>query len=160
MLVKGWQFRWFILDSNNAILSYYTSKENMSKGERRGCIRLKDAFIGYDNEDDVTFSIKTDDDKTFHLQATNLEERKKWVVAIERSIRYHKSTNFDLNSFGFNTECELSAIMQRDFDSKFSLEEKSEQILNESQKYIEIMSKSFKVLKLFNSNKFLILVFL
>lgn len=122
----------------------------MSKGERRGCIRLKDAFIGYDNEDDVTFSIKTDDEKTFHLQATNLEERKKWVTAIERSIRYHKHSNFYLNSFGLNSECELSSKMQRDFESKFSLEEKNEQYLNESQKYIEIMSKNFKVLKILN----------
>lgn len=61
----------------------------MSKGERRGCIRLRDAHIGYDDEDDVTFTIKVND-KTFHLQAKNLDEREKWVSKIEESIRLHK----------------------------------------------------------------------
>lgn len=68
-MLSGWQYRWFVLDPLNGLLSYYTSKENMSKGERRGCIRLNKApaYVGYDNEDDITFTI-TVDDKTFHLQ--------------------------------------------------------------------------------------------
>lgn len=125
----------------------------MSRGERRGCIRLGDAFIGYDNEDDITFSIKTADEKTFHLQATNLEERKKWVTAIEKSIRHHKNYDTDLNCFGFNSESELNndftlmlgSLKTGNFDKTLSLEEKNEQLLHESQKYIEIMSKNFKV---------------
>lgn len=121
----------------------------MSRGERRGCIRLRDAFIGYDNEDDITFSIKTADEKTFHLQANNLEERKKWVTAIEKSIRHHKNYDSDLNCTGFNSESELHSELPLVFSSlksKISLEQKNEQLLSESQKYIEIMSKYFKVL--------------
>ncbi len=64
----------------------------MVKGERRGCIRLRDAFVGYDNEDDITFTI-TVDEKTFHLQSKNLDEREKWVSRIERTIRLHSSKN-------------------------------------------------------------------
>ena len=66
----------------------------MVKGERRGCIRLKDAFVGYDNEDDITFTI-TVDEKTFHLQSKNLDEREKWVSRIERTIRQHTTTNIN-----------------------------------------------------------------
>lgn len=87
-VIHGWCFRWFVLDVQNGLLSYYTSKDNMNKGERRGCIRLKDAYVGYDKEDDITFTI-TVDDKTFHLQARNLGEREKWVSKIERTIRLH-----------------------------------------------------------------------
>jgi hypothetical protein len=90
-MIHGWQFRWFVLDQLNGLLSYYTSKENMSKGERRGCIRLKDAFVGIDNEDDITFTI-TVDDKTFHLQARNLDEREKWVSKVEKTIILHSSS--------------------------------------------------------------------
>ena len=92
-MIHGWQFRWFVLDQHNGLLSYYTSKENMSKGERRGCIRLaQDAYVGYEKEDDITFTI-TVDDKTFHLQARNLNEREKWVSKIERTIRTHTAAN-------------------------------------------------------------------
>lgn len=85
-IINGWQFRWFVLDADTGLLSYYTTKENMSKGERRGCIRLHEAFVGYDNEDDITFTI-TVGDKTFHLQARNQDEREEWVSKIERAIR-------------------------------------------------------------------------
>lgn len=70
-MLSGWQYRWFVLDPLNGLLSYYTSKENMSKGERRGCIRLNKGavYVGYDNEDDITFTI-TVDEKTFHLQVS------------------------------------------------------------------------------------------
>ena len=89
-LIQGWQFRWFVLDQQNGLLSYYTSKENITKGERRGCVRLREAYVGFDKEDDITFTI-TVHDKTFHLQARNLDEREKWVSKIEKTIRLHSS---------------------------------------------------------------------
>lgn len=89
-VIQGWQFRWFVLDQTIGSLSYYTSKENMQKGDRRGCIRLKDAYVGYDKEDDITFTI-TVDNKTFHLQARSLDEREIWVSKIEKVIRFHST---------------------------------------------------------------------
>jgi len=41
----------------------------MMKGVRRGCVRLKDALIGIDDQEDNTFTI-TVDHKTFHFQAS------------------------------------------------------------------------------------------
>lgn len=41
----------------------------MMKGVRRGCVRLKDAVIGIDDQEDNTFTI-TVDHKTFHFQAS------------------------------------------------------------------------------------------
>ena len=35
-VVKGWQYRWFVLDDASGLFSYYTSKEKMRKGVRRG----------------------------------------------------------------------------------------------------------------------------
>lgn len=43
------------------------SKEKMMKGVRRGCVRLKGAVIGIDDQDVNTFTI-TVDHKTFHFQ--------------------------------------------------------------------------------------------
>ena len=81
----GWQYRYFVLDMNNGLLSYYLFKEHIHKGEIRGCIRLNEAFVGYDKDDDILFTI-TVGDETYHLQASNLSEKEKWVSHIEKAI--------------------------------------------------------------------------
>uniref|UniRef100_A0A3Q2NWV5 Oxysterol-binding protein n=1 Tax=Fundulus heteroclitus TaxID=8078 RepID=A0A3Q2NWV5_FUNHE len=45
-VMKGWQYRWFVLDYNAGLLSYYTSKDKMMRGSRRGCVRLREAETG------------------------------------------------------------------------------------------------------------------
>uniref|UniRef100_A0A0B6ZH51 Oxysterol-binding protein n=1 Tax=Arion vulgaris TaxID=1028688 RepID=A0A0B6ZH51_9EUPU len=84
-VMKGWQYRWFVLDEAAGLLSYYTSKEKMVKGSRRGCVRLTNAVIGIDDEDDSTFTI-TVDNKTFHFQARDQDERERWIEALESAI--------------------------------------------------------------------------
>lgn len=46
---------------------YAQSREKMMKGVRRGCVRLRDASIGIDDQDALSFTI-TVDHKTFHFQ--------------------------------------------------------------------------------------------
>ncbi|XP_065077737.1 oxysterol-binding protein-related protein 9 [Ochlerotatus camptorhynchus] len=87
-VMKGWQYRWFVLDEYAGLLSYYTSKEKMMKGVRRGCVRLKGAVIGIDDQDVNTFTI-TVDHKTFHFQARDADEREKWVRRLEDTILRH-----------------------------------------------------------------------
>ena len=87
-VMKGWQYRWFVLDDNAGLLSYYTSRDKMMKGARRGCVRLRNAIIGIDDEDDSTFTI-TVDQKVFHFQARHADERKQWAEALEDTIRRH-----------------------------------------------------------------------
>ncbi|KAL7735928.1 hypothetical protein ACLKA6_002371 [Drosophila palustris] len=60
----------------------------MVKGVRRGCVRLKDALIGIDDQEDNTFTI-TVDHKTFHFQARHTDEREQWVRRLEDTIRRH-----------------------------------------------------------------------
>ncbi|CAK8676002.1 unnamed protein product [Clavelina lepadiformis] len=93
-VMKGWQYRWFVLDDNAGLLSYYTSKDKMKKGARRGCVRLRDAIIGIDDEDDSTFTI-TVDHKVFHFQARDAEERKQWASALEDTILRHSHFQID-----------------------------------------------------------------
>ncbi|CAH3154268.1 unnamed protein product [Porites evermanni] len=90
-VVKGWQYRWFVLDDNTGLLSYYTSKDKMMRGTRRGCLRLKGANIGIDDEDDSTFTINCDQ-KTFHFQARDSEEREQWIRALEDTIKRHSQS--------------------------------------------------------------------
>jgi len=96
-VMNGWQYRWFVLDEASGLLSYYTSKEKMMRGSRRGCVRLKGAVIGIDDEDESTFTI-TCDQKTFHFQARDLEEREKWIGALEETIRRHTQSQSAYNN--------------------------------------------------------------
>ncbi|KAK2164135.1 hypothetical protein LSH36_68g05061 [Paralvinella palmiformis] len=60
----------------------------MMRGVRRGCVRLKGAVIGIDDEDDSTFTI-TVDQKTFHFQARDADEKERWIDALENTILRH-----------------------------------------------------------------------
>ncbi|CAF0803317.1 unnamed protein product [Didymodactylos carnosus] len=84
-VIQGWQYRWFVLNASTGMLAYYTSKENMVKGERRGVVLLKGANLGIDSEDDSTFTIRSHG-KTFHFQARDAEERQKWITSLEEGI--------------------------------------------------------------------------
>ncbi|ELT98743.1 hypothetical protein CAPTEDRAFT_99449, partial [Capitella teleta] len=68
------------------------SKEKMKRGARRGCVRLKGAVIGIDDEDDSTFTI-TVDQKTFHFQARDSDEKEKWIDALEETILRHSQAS-------------------------------------------------------------------
>lgn len=46
----------------------------MVKGVRRGCVRLKGAVLGIDDQDPTTFTI-TVDHKTFHFQVNENTSR-------------------------------------------------------------------------------------
>ncbi|KAF6209182.1 hypothetical protein GE061_014927 [Apolygus lucorum] len=101
-LMKGWQFRWFVLDDCAGILSYYLSRDQMVRGERRGCINLKRAVIGIENEDDTTFTI-TSMMKTYHFQAQDSLDRDAWVRSLEDTILRHaygsrRRKTIDLNN--------------------------------------------------------------
>jgi hypothetical protein len=85
-VVHGWQYRWFVLDKKLGFLSYYTSREKMKRGSRRGCIRLKQAVIGIDDEDESTFTISSEH-RTYHFQAQTPEEKDRWVQALDQTIK-------------------------------------------------------------------------
>lgn len=123
-VMKGWQYRWFVLDDNAGLLSYYTSKEKMMRGSRRGCVRLCSANIGIDDEDDSTFTI-TVDQKVFHFQARDREEREQWVTALDETISRHSKKLFEIQP---------SAGALEDFDKK----------LAEADSYMKILIKNAK----------------
>lgn len=130
-VVKGWQYRWFVLDDNTGLLSYYTSKEKMMRGTRRGCLRLKGANIGIDDEDDSTFTISCDQ-KTFHFQARDSEEREHWIRALEDTIKRHSQARKQPMP-GFQTLFDPS-------------QENLEMRLAEAEAYQKILEQQIKVL--------------
>lgn len=136
-VMKGWQYRWFVLDDNAGLFSYYTSKEKMIKGVRRGCVRLKGAVIGIDDEDEATFTV-TVDGKTFHFQAKDAQERERWIRALEDTVTRHNQVrrtamNPRLRIYS-GDKSNLSIV---DFDKK----------LSETDTYLELLLGQIKKLQ-------------
>lgn len=121
----------------------------MSKGERRGCIRLKSAYVGYDNEDDITFTINTTDEKTFHLQAKNLDEREKWVSRIEKQIRLLSSSKqkytlelpSSLNNNSTDERKKFIKYSSSSYDDEVHVSFQQKQNLHNSQTKIDCMKQ-------------------
>ncbi|XP_036303151.1 oxysterol-binding protein-related protein 9 isoform X7 [Pipistrellus kuhlii] len=153
-VMKGWQYRWFVLDYNAGLLSYYTSKDKMMRGSRRGCVRLRGAVIGIDDEDDSTFTI-TVDQKTFHFQARDADEREKWIHALEETILRHtlqlqiSTTLAFFQSSGISPVLEFSKIIVSDsigLDSGFvpSVQDFDKK-LTEADAYLQILIEQLKL---------------
>jgi len=137
-VMKGWQYRWFVLDDSAGIFSYYTSKDKMTRGVRRGCVRLRGALIGIDDEDDATFTI-TVDGKTFHFQAQDSEERERWIRALEETVLRHNQTRRTTSSLRKSTLLIQgdSPPTIEDFDKK----------LSETDCYLQILLNQVAALK-------------
>jgi len=142
-VMKGWRYRWFVLDENAGLFSYYTSKEKMRRGVRRGCVRLRGAIVGIDDEDDSTFTV-TVDNITFHFQAKDSEEREKWIRALEdTALRHNQISRRSLSSqrrMGVKMEdfdrklSETDAYLQLLIDQNSTLQNKAEQCVEEESK--------------------------
>ena len=106
-VVKGWQYRWFVLDKTNGCLSYYISREQMIKETKRGCVKLRGAVLEIDDSDETAFAIISDN-KQFHLQVNKFiifvcgfifvnfkaqggEDRDRWVDALQECIHFHSA---------------------------------------------------------------------
>ncbi|KAL6087163.1 hypothetical protein STEG23_003256, partial [Scotinomys teguina] len=147
-VMKGWQYRWFVLDYNAGLLSYYTSKDKMMRGSRRGCVRLRGAVIGIDDEDDSTFTI-TVDQKTFHFQARDADEREKWIHALEETILRHtlqlqiSTTLAFFQSSGISPVLEFSKIIGLDSGFVPSVQDFDKK-LTEADAYLQILIEQLK----------------
>ncbi|KAK9498170.1 hypothetical protein O3M35_004046 [Rhynocoris fuscipes] len=113
----------------------------MMRGVRRGCVRLRGAVIGIDDEDDSTFTI-TVDSKTFHFQARDGDEREKWVRCLEDTIIRH--------AYGYKSQSSLLldnklSLTIQDFDKKLAEADAYLQILIDQIKTLETRMSSFDV---------------
>jgi hypothetical protein len=84
---------------------------------RRGCVRLKGALVGIDDEDDSTFTV-TVDNKTFHFQAKDSEERERWIRALEDTVLRHNQLARRATSSHGNRKA--APVKMEDFERKLT----------------------------------------
>ncbi|XP_028407493.1 oxysterol-binding protein-related protein 11-like [Dendronephthya gigantea] len=91
-LMKGWQYRWFVLNSETGHLEYYVDKSKWTHGsEPRGSVHLMGAVIAPSDEDSVTFSVNAANGDLFKLRASDARERQQWINKIRMISEMHST---------------------------------------------------------------------
>ncbi|XP_066918696.1 oxysterol-binding protein-related protein 11-like isoform X1 [Clytia hemisphaerica] len=85
-LMKGWQFRWFVLDPESGTLTYFLDKQ---KQKNRGTLPLSGAVISPSDEDSMSFMISAHNGDLYKLRAIDAKERQHWINLIRAVAEYH-----------------------------------------------------------------------
>lgn len=86
-VVKGWQYRWFVLDTEAGTLAYHLMDERHLKS--RGTQHLSGSVVIPSDEDSVTFSVSFASGDVFKVRAANAKERQIWVDQIRAVCHRH-----------------------------------------------------------------------
>lgn len=83
-VMKGWQYRWFVLDPQCGTLEYYMTEESKTQ-KVRGGVNLGGAVISPSEEDEQTFTVSAANGEVYRLRAQGPKERQQWVSRL-RSV--------------------------------------------------------------------------
>ncbi|KAL5007603.1 hypothetical protein ScPMuIL_016409 [Solemya velum] len=87
-VMKGWQYRWFLLDPYSGMLDYF-EKEEHKKQKPRGSVYLAAAVVSPSEEDSQTFSIHKGSSEIYRLRAIDAKERQHWVDRLRATSESH-----------------------------------------------------------------------
>lgn len=81
-VVKGWQYRWFVLTPESGTLGYHLLNDDSSVGKIRGTQHLAGTVVVPSEEDSQTFNVNFASGEAYKLRASNVRERQVWVDRI------------------------------------------------------------------------------
>ena len=86
-VVKGWQYRWFVLDPGAGVLEYYLLEDR--SGKCRASQRMKGAAVSPSQEDENTFVITFVSGESYKVRASSARERQVWVDRLRHCSFLH-----------------------------------------------------------------------
>ncbi len=113
-VMKGWQYRWFVLDPEQGRIMYYLPKSGEAAADRsssgapasasgpgpgkhRGSQHLAGTVVLPSDEDSQTFHLNFASGESFKLRAANVKERQVWVDRIRAVVQMHDAALAHLN---------------------------------------------------------------
>ncbi|XP_071440204.1 oxysterol-binding protein-related protein 11-like isoform X2 [Hetaerina americana] len=87
-VMKGWQYRFFILDPETGLLQYYLN-ETENRQRPRGTVHLAGAVISPSDEDSSSFAVNSATGEMYKLRATDARERQEWVNRLRAVAEMH-----------------------------------------------------------------------
>uniref|UniRef100_A0A5K3FA39 PH domain-containing protein n=2 Tax=Mesocestoides corti TaxID=53468 RepID=A0A5K3FA39_MESCO len=97
-VMKGYQYRWVVVDSATGLLEYYEREEHKRYQKPRGCVNLVFATVCPSDEDSQTFIVNISQGENLRLKAADAKERQLWVNHIRAVAEYHTEKAFDQTS--------------------------------------------------------------
>uniref|UniRef100_U5EM37 Putative oxysterol binding protein n=1 Tax=Corethrella appendiculata TaxID=1370023 RepID=U5EM37_9DIPT len=96
-VMKGWQYRWFTVDAQAALLSYYLCETNMEDhlnphiigNSPRGQVQLTGAVVCPSDEDSRTFTVNCITGDMLKLRAVDARARQEWVDGLRAIVESH-----------------------------------------------------------------------
>ncbi|KAI0208398.1 Oxysterol-binding protein-related protein 11 [Lamellibrachia satsuma] len=90
-VMKGFQYRWFVVDPESGCLGYY-EKEEHKRQKPRGSVHLAGAVVSPSDEDSQTFTVNAANGEIYRLRAHNAKERQYWVDRLRATAEYQLQT--------------------------------------------------------------------
>ncbi|XP_058067004.1 oxysterol-binding protein-related protein 11 [Anopheles bellator] len=100
-VVKGWQYRWFSVDAQGGMLSYYLplcepagddSSPQLVGNVPRGQVHLAGAVICPSDEDSKTFTVNCASGDMMKLRAGDARARQEWVDGLRAVVESHSNS--------------------------------------------------------------------
>jgi len=88
-VVKGWQYRWFVLQPDSGQLQYFLLEEKT--GRCRGSQHLAGGVVSPSEEDSQTFTINFATGEVWKVRASHAKERQIWVDRLRACSYLHSS---------------------------------------------------------------------
>ncbi|EEC00803.1 cytochrome P450, putative, partial [Ixodes scapularis] len=90
-VVKGWQYRWFVLNPDIGMFEYYMLDE-LKKGRPRGAVHLAGAVISPSDEDGQMFTVSAACGEVYKLRGHDAKERQFWINRLRKVAEDHTKT--------------------------------------------------------------------
>lgn len=106
---RGYQYRYFILDTSRGTLEYYLPNDN-KRIHPRGFIILSGSIITPSNEDGQTFIVCTSSGEIYKLRAADSRSRQFWVDRLRQVSQHHYSNRDEENPLEISSISSLESV--------------------------------------------------
>lgn len=106
--LRGYQYRYFILDSSRGTLEYYLPQDRQ-RLHPRGFIILSGAIITPSEDDGQTFNVCSSSGEIYKLRASDSRDRQFWVDKLRQVSQNYSSNHRDSNPLEISASSSLDA---------------------------------------------------
>lgn len=109
--LRGFQYRYFVLDPIRGTLEYYLP-DDVKRIHPRGFIILSGSIITPSDEDGQTFSVCSSSGEVYKLRAADSKERQFWVDRLRQVSQNHELRRTSQNTLEVPVVASLDAVRE------------------------------------------------
>lgn len=107
--LRGYQYRYFILDPSRGTLEYYLPQDKQ-RLHPRGFIILSGGLVTPSEDDGQTFTVCSSSGEIYKLRASDSRERQFWIDKLRQVSQNYILTRNDSNTLEISASSSLDAV--------------------------------------------------